>query len=127
MSLSISPAELFADDLVERVAVRVAELLGPQLAPAEPSPWLSAVEAAEYLRCAPKRVYDLASQHRIPVHRDGSRLLFTRDELDAYVLADEDADDTALTPVPDRPRLRGVSPGARTNDPQVTELRRNGR
>jgi len=83
-------AALLVDELVERVAARVAELLAGQLpAPAAGSPWLTVAEAAEYLRCKPKRVYDLASQHRLPAHRDGSRLLFRRDELDAYVLEED--------------------------------------
>lgn len=74
------------DALVESVAVRVAELLADRLSPAPAdSPWLSVEEAAEYLRCKPKRIYDLVSQHRLPAHRDGNRLLFRREELDDYV------------------------------------------
>ena len=114
---------LDADD-VEAIARRVAELLGGRLTPpAEPSPWMTVEEAAEYLRCRPKRVYDLVSQSRIPAHRDGSRRLFLRTELDEYLLAGDDG--TPLAPVPDRPRLRGVSSGGRTLDPRVT--RRAGR
>jgi hypothetical protein len=88
------------DELVERVAVRVAELLADRL-PATPaqSPWLNVDEAAAYLRCAPKRIHELASERRrrpdeprLPVHRDGKRLIFRRDELDEYVL---DGDRTA--------------------------------
>jgi excisionase family DNA binding protein len=97
------------DDIAERVALRVAELLAGQLAPADRSPWLDVGEAAEYLRCKPKRIYDLVSQRRIPVHRDGSRVLFRREELDAYLLADVGGDDAPLTRASSRPRLRGVS------------------
>jgi hypothetical protein len=44
------------------------------------------------------------SQNQIAVHRDGSRLLFDRRELDAYVLAaDDDTVDTLLTRNGDRP------------------------
>lgn len=80
-------AALLVDQLVERVAGRVAELVAEQLRPpaAPPSPWLNVDEAAEYLRCAPKRIYDLVSQGRLPAHRDGKRLLFRREELDEYL------------------------------------------
>jgi excisionase family DNA binding protein len=50
-----------------------------------PSLWLTVGEAAEYLRCKPKRIYDLVSQKRLPGHKDGSRLLLRRDELFAYM------------------------------------------
>jgi excisionase family DNA binding protein len=107
------------DDAVERVALRVAELLAGQLAPADRSPWLDVGEAAGYLRCKPKRIYDLVSQRRIPVHRDGSRVLFRRDELDAYLFSEDDAVGALLTPVPDRPSLRAVPRRSRTSDSQV--------
>ena len=99
-----SAAELFADDLVERVAGRVAEMLADRLAvPAPGSPWLNVEEAGEYLRCRPKRIYDLVSQRRIPAHRDGSRLLFRRDELDVYIMAAEDGAGAALARAGVRP------------------------
>src|SRR5438105_2749573 len=98
----VSAADAFMDDLAERVAGRVADLLAGRLpAPADVSPWLTPAEAADYLRCKPKRVYDLVSQRRLPAHRDGSRLLLRRDELDTYLLTEDDG--TPLTPVPDRP------------------------
>jgi excisionase family DNA binding protein len=116
-------------ELVERVAVRVAESLADRLTPApDVSPWLNVDEAAEWLRCKPKRIYDLVSQHRLQAHHDGSRLLFRRDELDAYVLeADDSAHGVPLTPVPNRPPLQGISGGARTRDPQVIGPRQTGR
>ena len=83
MSADVSP---LVDDLIERVAGRVAELLADRLPPAPAdSPWLDVDGAAAYLRCKPKRIYDLVSQHRLPAHRDGNRLLFRREELDEYV------------------------------------------
>jgi excisionase family DNA binding protein len=79
------------DLIADRVADRVAEILADRLpaAAAPASPWLNVDEAAEYLRCTRKRIYDLTGQSRVPVHRDGSRLLFRRDELDEYLLAGE--------------------------------------
>jgi excisionase family DNA binding protein len=122
-------ASLLIDELVERVAARVVELLGAELqAPTDPSPWMNVEETAEYLRCKPKRIYDLVSQvreddpdqRRLPVHRDGTRLMFHRAELDSYLLgADDRADGASLTRVPDRLRLRDVSDATRTSDPQV--------
>jgi len=72
-------------ELVEAIAERVVELLAPQLN--VPDEWLTAVEAAEYLRCPPSRIYALSSAKRTPLHRDGSRLLFRRSELDTWVKA----------------------------------------
>jgi excisionase family DNA binding protein len=70
------------DELVEAVAHRAAELLAGRL---PPDPWLDVAGAAEYLACPPSRIYALVSACRIPVHRDGSRLLFRRSELDLWV------------------------------------------
>ena len=69
------------DELVEAVAVRVAELIGTR----ETSPLLTVDEAAEYLRCAPKRIYDLTSQRRLDFVKDGSRTLIRRAALDLYL------------------------------------------
>jgi excisionase family DNA binding protein len=41
--------------------------------------------ASEFLACPSSRVYSLVSARRIPHHRDGSRLLFRRSELDEWV------------------------------------------
>ena len=41
--------------------------------------------AAAFLSCPPSRVYALVSARRLPVHRDGSRLLFDPAELREYV------------------------------------------
>ena len=46
---------------------------------------LSVAEAAEYLRCKPKRIYDLCSQGRLPFEKDGSRTLIRRRSIDAYL------------------------------------------
>ncbi len=102
------------ESLLERLAERVAQLVLAQLdVSGYSSPWLDVNEAAEYLRCKPKRVYDLVGQSRLPVHRDGSRLLFDRAELDAYLA------DTALTPPADGPQNRRARGGARIETPRV--------
>jgi excisionase family DNA binding protein len=67
---------------------QLAELLRPRLA-ARPSDdlsaWLAVDAAAAHLACPKSRLYALVSAGRIPFHKDGSRLLFRRDELDAWV------------------------------------------
>lgn len=72
---------------IEAIASRVADLLAER--EPDPEPWIDAKQAAEHLACPVGRVYALVgtTPPRIPVHRDGSRLLFRRSELDDFVLA----------------------------------------
>ncbi len=76
-----------ADELVERIARRAAEILGEQAsAPAEDG-WLRGAERiAAYLDCPRSRVYALASARRIPIHHDGSALIARRSELDEWLI-----------------------------------------
>jgi excisionase family DNA binding protein len=53
------------------------------------SPWLTIVEAAELLRCKRQRVDDLLSQGRLARHKDGSRTLLSRAEINAYIQKDQ--------------------------------------
>ncbi len=102
-------------ELLDEIARRVVDLLHDRTSdPAPSSPWLSVAEAAEYLRCKPKRVYDLVSQQRLPGHHDGGRLLLRRDEIDIYL---SDPADTPLTPAPNTPRLQGIVGGTRSTNP----------
>ncbi|HUR86328.1 MAG TPA: helix-turn-helix domain-containing protein [Solirubrobacteraceae bacterium] len=71
-------------DVVEAVAQRAAELVVARLAASEDA-WLDVEGAARHLACGRRRIYDLHSQRRIPAHKDGTRLLFRRSELDAYL------------------------------------------
>lgn len=43
--------------------------------------FMTVSEAAELLRLAPKSLYSLASQHRVPFRKAGRRLLFLESEL----------------------------------------------
>lgn len=106
------PAELL-DVIAERVAGIVLEHLDGRLAQGEGG-WLDVGAAARHLCCKPMRVYDLVHQRRLEAHRDGSRLLFRRAELDAYVRAD-----TALTPASDLAQQRESRGDGRTRNPQV--------
>jgi excisionase family DNA binding protein len=70
------------DTLAERLAPRLTNRFS-----AQPSSWLSLQAAAEHLACPKSRLYALVSARRIPFHKDGSRLLFNRDELNDWVRA----------------------------------------
>lgn len=72
------------DALVEAVAARAAELVAERLE-AKPEPYIALEQAAAYLACPRSRIYSLVSAERIPVHRDGSRLLFRASELDTWL------------------------------------------
>ena len=89
-SIAIPTAALvlpLTEDFVAAVTEVVAQRLGERLPPAQPSsPWLSgAAKAAEYIDSGVGRIYDLVSAGQIPVYHDGSRLMFRKDELDAWL------------------------------------------
>ena len=92
---------LLPDSVIEDVASRVAAILrGERLAEAEgaaASPYLTVVEAADFLRCKRQRIDDLLSQGRLARHKDGSRTLLRRSELTAYVEGHVPGD-TVVTP-----------------------------
>jgi len=71
-------------DVMEEIARRAAEIAAGQ-APAAVPDYLTATEAAEYLRCRPQRIYDLTSAGRVRVCKDGSRSLYRRVDLNAYL------------------------------------------
>jgi excisionase family DNA binding protein len=75
LSLALPP------ELVEAVAVRVAELLGER----EADPWLTVERAAAYIGATPQRVYDLRREGKLPRTGDGRRALIRRSALDAYL------------------------------------------
>ena len=86
--MDLSP---LVDALSERIAVLVGDRLADRLASSNATsttPWLNAEDAALYLGDAPvSRIHDLTQQRKLVPHRDGRRLLFHRDDLDAYVEA----------------------------------------
>jgi excisionase family DNA binding protein len=65
------------------VLAQLADSADTKLAP--PSPYMSVVEAAEWLRSSRQRVDDLCSQGKLTRFKEGSRTLISRDELAAYV------------------------------------------
>jgi excisionase family DNA binding protein len=80
-------------DLTEALEVRLpdaqlrtlAEQVAELIAEREPGGYLDVTAAAEFLACSKDRIYTLVSVGRIPHHKDGSRTLFKRSELEAYV------------------------------------------
>ena len=77
------------DTLVDALADAVAARLSPPT-DTHTTPWLNAEDAALYLGDAPvSRIHDLTQQRKLVPHRDGRRLLFHRDDLDAYLRAQQ--------------------------------------
>jgi len=70
--------------LVEAVAVRVADLLAERVPP-ERDGYLGVEEAADYLACPKSRVYELVAAKRVRHYRDGRRVLFKAEDLDAVL------------------------------------------
>jgi excisionase family DNA binding protein len=97
MSLSFE----LPDELVASIAERVAALLEERQCPTgDSSPWLTVAEAAEYLRCDRQRIYDLKSSGRIVSAQDGTRPLFHRAVLDAYLTGGDARAVAAALPLP---------------------------
>jgi excisionase family DNA binding protein len=46
------------------------------------SPYMSVEEAADYMRADRQRIYDLCSSGRLTRHKDGTRVLVRRDEVE---------------------------------------------
>ena len=75
----------FPPELVDAIAQRAAELLREQsIAEAFPA-YLTTSDAANYFRASRQRIFDLTSQGRLKVCKDGSRNLYRKRDLDAYL------------------------------------------
>lgn len=73
--------------LIAEVLPVIAEECGLALDAAAGSPddLLTVDEAAAVLKCGVRRIYDLTSQRRLPVCKDGSRNLYRRADVAAYL------------------------------------------
>src|SRR6266571_3532754 len=87
-----SPVSKFAfpipDELVEAIAERVAAFVVERFEGQPPvSPWLDVPGACAYLGMSKDALYKLTAPKppAIPLHRIGSRIMFRRDELDAWL------------------------------------------
>jgi excisionase family DNA binding protein len=80
------------EELVDLIAERAAALVAEQRErPTPPSPWMTVDEAAEHLRCSRQRVFDLRSAGVLTAHREGSRALLSRAEVEALVVVGDRA------------------------------------
>lgn len=85
LTLSIPPESIEA--IAQRAAAIAREL---ELEANPPSPYMSIEQAAEFLCCKTKRIYDLRSSGRLRRFSEGGRALVLRAELELLVV-DEDA------------------------------------
>jgi hypothetical protein len=75
-----------ADGLVDAIAAEVERRVLQRLAAERAGRWLRGASAiAEYVGCAPDRIYALSSARRIPTFRDGTTLVARSDELDGWL------------------------------------------
>jgi hypothetical protein len=72
-------------ELVDAITEQVLERIAADAPPAEQSPWLNHTDAAAYMAATPKRLYELVHARAVPVFKDGSRNVYRRDDLDAYL------------------------------------------
>ena len=80
LTLPGSVVDVLAARIVNCVAAEIAGLRRAEL-----PVYFTTDEAADYLRCKPQRIYDLVSERKLPVLKEGSRSLFRREHLDALV------------------------------------------
>jgi excisionase family DNA binding protein len=75
------------EQLVEQIAARVITIVMAQLDAGDndTSPYLTVVEAAEFIRARRHRVDDLLSKGVLTRIKDGSRTLIARAELEDYL------------------------------------------
>lgn len=87
----LTPAPRPSPALAEEAISRFAEQLAPHLlrvlgrAAAPDSPWMNADGAAAYLCCPVSRVRKLTMTDDLPVHREGRRVLYHREDLDRFI------------------------------------------
>ena len=66
------------DEALDVLAGLIEQRLASRRNERRQSPWLTAAEAAEYLRCPISRVRKLTMTRELPCHRDGRRTLVQR-------------------------------------------------
>jgi hypothetical protein len=79
----VNLAITLTDEQVNEIAARAAELLTDRQPTA--SPWLDTKGAADHIAATPGRIHDLVQLGTLTPRRDGRRLLFRREDLDAYI------------------------------------------
>src|SRR5262245_42519241 len=79
------PGDTSPGALKEYIAALAGGTTLRQAHSATSSPFLTAAEAAEYLRFPLKRICNLTSRNEIPHRKQEGRLIFRRDELDRWM------------------------------------------
>jgi len=74
------------DSALDQLADKLAQRLNGQLR-SSGSPWMNARQAADYIGCSLSRVRKLTMLGDLPTHRDGGRVMYRQDDLDAYMRA----------------------------------------
>jgi excisionase family DNA binding protein len=79
----------FTPELIEAIAQRAAAIVLERLNGSDDaaSPYMTIPEAAVYARCKRQRIDDLLSAQRLTRHKEGSRTLILRAELEAHLHA----------------------------------------
>jgi excisionase family DNA binding protein len=98
------------DELFEKIAEKVAERVEALATAGGGRQYMDAAEAARYLACSKQRIYDLTSRREIPFFKFGSRLLFERRDIDAWLAQARVEPD----PVPGLPIARPLRPQTRS-------------
>ena len=78
-SVPLKISDEFYEALAQRVASRVAAMLG------SPAEWLTVAQAALHLQTSEDGIRALIKRDRIPHHRAAGRVLLERGELDTWV------------------------------------------
>jgi hypothetical protein len=73
-----------------QLAAALATRLGTAASDQRDDEWLDVVAAARHLCCLPSRIYDLKAAGRLRYAKEGTRLLFRRDWLDAALHIEPD-------------------------------------
>jgi hypothetical protein len=89
----VASSVIVPDELLDSLALRVADLIAERATPQEQSsPWLNTKSAAAYLDWTEDALRAAVKRGQLVPHRTpAGRLLFRREELDAYALGDEAA------------------------------------
>lgn len=77
--------ETFVETLTTLIDERIAVALDRHITSSTTNGWLTTQEAADYIGSPRSRIYDLVSFGHLCPSRDGSRLKFTRAQLDRYM------------------------------------------
>jgi excisionase family DNA binding protein len=74
------------DGVATEIAARVNQMIREASLHSTSEPYLSVAEAATYLRCSDRRIYDLHSERQLKFVKDGKRLLTRASWIDAYLV-----------------------------------------